>query len=130
MFAVYAVAYRNDKWAANEGDHAPVESQEAHTKSSLVSEQLIDNNVIGSNPADPIKDTKSGKNISGEPEPDKTAKHDEKEETLSGHVLCLALPVAFVQCVEERRVDECSRPDHRGGPDEELANKTGESIAD
>ena len=66
----------NDQRTADEGDHTPIKSEESHTKTSGIPEKLVDNNIIGGDPADPVEDTECSEQVTGQPEPAETSEND------------------------------------------------------
>jgi hypothetical protein len=47
--------YRCDKWTNKVGNYSPIKGEEAHPQASVCPKQGIDNNIFGSNPANPVK---------------------------------------------------------------------------
>ena len=113
-----------DERAARIRDHRPVEGEEAHTKTVVVSEEGVDHLILGTDPADPGEDGKGGEEVAGEKVPEERAEKRDEEEAFAGHVALFGAAVRRVEGVEERGVDECGGPDHRAGPDEEAAADT------
>ena len=91
--------YRNNQGATNEGDHT-VKSKEAYSKTSGVSEKLVNNHIIWCNPAHPVENTESSEQVAGEPEPAETSENNQAKELLARDVLNVPLAIVFVQCAE------------------------------
>ena len=117
--------YGNNRGTTNEGDHTPVESKEAYSNTSEVSEKLVNNHIIWCNPAHPVENTESGEQVAGEPEPAETSENSQAKELLARDVLNVPLAVVFVQCAEQSTVHERTGPDH--GPNQELTSHAGKS---
>ena len=101
--------YGNNQGVTNEGDHTPVESKEAHSKTSGVSEKLVNNHIVWRNPAHPVENTDNGKQVAGEPEPAETSEDNQAEELLAGDVL--GVPLAVVLCNVPNKAAFTSAPD-------------------
>lgn len=121
--------YRCHKRATNEGDHRPVKRENTHSKTRVSAEQGIDGEIVGGNPADPVEDTKGSEQIPWNPIPDEAACHDDTEETFTGHVAPVALAKVFVECVEKRRVNQGTRPNHTRRPNNKLSQHTAKRKA-
>ena len=73
-----------------------------------------------SNPAHPIKDAETGEQIARYPVPGETAGHSDKEKTFASPVATFTLAIVLMEGIEEGGVDEGARPNHAGGPNNEL----------
>ena len=93
--------YGNNQGATNQGDHTPVESKEAHSKTSGVSKKLVTNHIIWRNPAHLVENTESGRQVAGEPEPAETSEDNQAEELLAGDVLGVLLAVVLCNVLNE-----------------------------
>lgn len=111
----------SDEGASNIGDHSPVECEHAHTQTTVDTEERVDRWVVGNDPANPAEHAETREQESGNPIPQEASCNCNEEEALAGHVATVALAVVLVQSVEQSRVDERARPNHAGGPDDELA---------
>jgi len=60
---------RTGKGTANVGDLSPVECNQAHAQSMLITEQLVDDDVFRRNPADPGKVTEGLEKVAREEVP-------------------------------------------------------------
>lgn len=118
--------YRCNKRAADERNHGPIEGKDPHTKTSVEAEKAVDDDVFRSDPADPVKKAEGCEQISGDPVPDKASDGGYSKETLASHMATVSDTVRLVQCIEERRVDKRTGPDHALGPDDELTKHTGQ----
>jgi len=116
--------YGCNERATNEGNHAPVESKDTHSQSSVRPEQRVNNKVIRRNPADPVEHAQRREQVTRNPVPHKAARHRDAKELFARNVSTIALAVVLVQGVEQRRVHQGTRPDHAARPDDELAQET------
>src|ERR1700753_2364618 len=105
--------YGSDQGAPNPRDHSPIEGNETHTQASVVAEELIDNNVVRCDPANPVEDAEGSEQISREPVPYEGANEAVKEETFTANVATIGLSPSTMKCGEEGGVDESARPQHR-----------------
>ena len=122
--------YRCHKRTADESNHAPIEGQDAHAQASVRAEQCVDNDVVGSDPTDPVEHAECGEKVSRDPVPYKAAGEGDDEEALAGHMVGFALAIIFVQGVEKSGVDQGARPDHTRWPDDKLPQHATESKAE
>lgn len=122
--------YGCHKRTSDESNHAPIEGQDAHTQASVCAEQCVDDDVVGSNPTDPVEHAERGEEVSRNPVPYKAAGKGDDEEALAGHVVGFALAVIFVEGVEKSGVDQGARPDHTRWPDDKLPQHATESKAE
>ena len=113
--------YWGDQRAPNVCDHRPVEREDTHAEPRYCPEELIDDDIIGCDPANPIKHAEPSEKITRYPVPEKAAPQNDAKEFFPRHVAPVGLAVALVQGVEQRTVNESSRPDHARRPDEESA---------
>lgn len=116
-------AYRSDQRTANVGDHTPIKREETHAKTCLITKELVDDDVVWSNPACPVEYRERGEDIPGEPVPYEAANHGVYEESLARHVSRILFTIVSVKGVKQRAVNQHARVDHRGWPDQELANE-------
>lgn len=117
---------RCDEGTIDEGDHAPVKGQETHSKARLIAEELVYNDIVRGNPANPIENAECREDVAREPKPKEAGKHGEDEELLARNMLRLALAVVTVESVEKSGIYERARPEHARWPDKELANNASE----
>lgn len=82
-------------------------------KSTCVSEELIDNDIVGDDPADPVKVREGLENVVREPIPARRADEYVEEEAFTANTP--ALPdtgvLLMVQCVEKGAGNQIDRPD-------------------
>jgi len=78
----------------------------------LISEHLVDWNVVGDNPAHPGEVTEGLEDITWEEIPHETTKEAIGEKSLAGYAATLSDPSVLlrVQCVEEGTSNEVIRP--------------------
>lgn len=117
---------RSSQWRSNVCNLGPIEGDQRHTQTGDDTEELVDNNVLGSNPANPGEVTEGTEEVAGEDVPDGTAEEHEEEEAFSGdttsatHTSILLSVEGVEQCASNKRIG----PDHRGRGYEEATSDT------
>ena len=51
--------YRCDQWIRKVGNNSPIKGEKVHSQASVCSKQCINNDIVGSNPANPIEHAQS-----------------------------------------------------------------------
>jgi hypothetical protein len=94
-------------------------------------ENLIDNDVIGSDPSDEGKVAKGGEDVVGDPSPNEHAQETVHEIAVpcDGPSFNLIRTVIPVEGVEKRAVNQRRGPHHSSRPDEETAHDASERIS-
>lgn len=92
----------------------------------MIAEELVYNDIVRGDPANPVENAERGEDVAREPEPKEAGKHGEDEELLARNMLRLALAVISVKSVEKGGIYERARPEHARWPDKELANNASE----
>ena len=107
-------------------DLRPVECEDGHSQSGGSAEQLVDNDVVRDNPADPVEVRERAEEVAGEEVPTERADEDVEEEPLAGDTAAgsHAGVVLGVKGVEQRAGDQVGGPDHRGRLHQEAASDT------
>ena len=114
--------HRDNQRAADVRNHRPVECEEAHTQTTRVTEKRINDNVVRSNPADPVEDTERCEQESRDPIPYETAETCKEQEPFAGNMLRFLFAVVLVHRVQECGADKNARPDHARRPNQELSH--------
>ena len=98
----------------NTHDLVPVECDQRHAQPRLVPEQLIDDNIVGCNPAHPAKIAEGLEDVAGEEVPAEAPRKRVRKEALAREAGSVADPDVLlrVERVEERAGDEVRGPDH------------------
>lgn len=113
-------------------DLCPVESEASEGKSEAdtgrLTEKLVDDDVIGSDPGDPGKSAERRDDEVREPRPNEHAPHTIHEPSVTGYRPAIGLgrvtlPV-IVKSIQETNVDQSARPDHSCGLNKELPDRT------
>lgn len=120
---------RNQRRGTKVVDLGPVERQERHSQSLRNAEELVDDDVVGHNPAHPVESAQGGEDVAWEEVPDKGCQESVEEEALSRHLACSRC-LLVVQSREKGAVRQHRRPDHGSGPDDERPAETRETEAD
>lgn len=120
----------SDQRTSDIRDHSPIKGKETHAQTRVRAKQLVDNDVLGCNPADPVENAQRGEEVTWHPVPDEGARQRDAEELLSRDVPFVVLTVTLMQRVEQCAIDERAWPDHARRPDEELAKQTTERETD
>jgi hypothetical protein len=120
----------SDERATKVSDHGPIEREYSHAEAAECAEKLVGDDILWSNPADPVKHAESGKEIAGKPVPKETAGKGDAKELFTGHVTTLLFAVITVEGIEKGSVDESARPDHARRPNDKLAQEAAEGEAD
>lgn len=96
-------------------------------------ENFVDYDTIRRNPHNPGKRRQALEDPSGEPVPDKGAKSNDEEQLVAADGptvgLCRVRWRVIVQAVEESDVDQISRPDHGGRPNQEAASQASQPVS-
>ena len=109
---------RRPPWGCERGadvrDLRPVEGDERHSEAGVVAEELVDNDVLGRNPADPVEEREGLEDVAGEEVPAEGSQEHVGEEAFTGDTTARthAAVVLRVQGVEESASDEVRGPDH------------------
>ena len=95
----------------------PVERDDGHSKARHGAEELVDNDVVRSDPTDPVEVRQRLERISRQPVPAERAEECVGKEPLAGDTAARAHACILlrVQGVEERAGDEIGGPNHRLG---------------
>lgn len=106
---------------ANERDLGPVERDDSETEAGHGPEQLVDDDVVRCDPADPVERGKRGEEVTRDPVPAERADQSVREEALSGETSTrsYARILLGVQGVEQGASDQVGRPDHGRRVDQE-----------
>ena len=98
----------------------------------VIPKQLIDDNIIRNNPADPSEVAQSLEDIAGEEIPAKSAHKRIAEEPLAGDTAMVSDTCVLlrVQRVEKGASDQVRRPDHRGWRNEVAAGDSSDRETD
>lgn len=99
-----------------------VKGKRQKSKSTLHTEDLIDDSVLGSNPADPGEVTQSRENEIREPVPTERSTEGKEEETVTRHLANLDFLLRRVQSSIESSVPKNSRPNKAFGLDNQGAS--------
>lgn len=101
------------KRAADEGNLRPIEGNEAHSETGLVTEELVDDNVVRNNPAHPGEVAERLEKIAWDEVPTKATEPDVYEESATRESATVAYTSinSSVQSVEERAGNQVHRPD-------------------
>lgn len=96
-------------------------------------ENLVDNDIVWRNPANPGKRRQALEDPSGEPVPDKGTKANNEEQLIAADGptvgLCRVRWRVIVQAVEESDVDQIGGPNHGGRPDQEATSQTSQAVS-
>lgn len=92
--------HRSNQWASDVRDHGPIESEDAHSETAHRAEELVDDNIIGCDPANPAEGTQRSEKIARYPVPTKAARQRDAEELFPRNMVPVLLPVTLMQCVE------------------------------
>ena len=121
----YRVPWRDQRAVRVGADLRPIECDGDERHPSPATKELIDDDVIGTDPADKGKDAEEGRDEAREPVPGEGADEHIEEVSVSGDPppmglgrICLRM---IVKTVEESGVDQAGGPDHGGGPHEDLS---------
>lgn len=120
---------RGYKRAFEVGNHGPVKGEDAHAETRVCSEQGVDDNIVGGNPASPIEDAEGSEKEAWNPVPDEAANESNEEETFAGNVASVGFAKGLMKGIEEGGVDEGTGPNHAGGPDDVVTEEAAEGKA-
>lgn len=105
---------RGSKWTnADIGNLSPIEGNETHSETTLVTEQLVDDDVLWSDPAHPGEVAERLEKITWEEVPTKTPEPDVCEESPTRETRTGAHTSIYLgmQSIEERAVNQIRGPD-------------------
>lgn len=110
---------------------APIEGDEGHAEARHGTEQLVDNNVFGNNPAYPVRVGEGGEDVSREEVPRERGNETPQEESLTGDTSASSHTCILLRMkgVEQRAGDKISGPDHRRRLYQETASNTADREA-
>lgn len=113
-------------------DLGPIKGEEAHTEPMRGTEQLVDDDVVGDDPADPAEVAEGGEEVAGDEVPGDRPGETDEEEAFAGHASTVTNTsiVGRVQSVEKGACDEIGGPDHGWGLDEEPTSDTTDGETD
>ena len=99
----------------------------------MPAKDLVHDNIVRRNPADPHEVRQALEDPPGEPVVDEGGAPDDEEQAVPANLPAVRLGGVgrrvVVQGVEERAVDKVRGPDHGGGPHEEAARQAREAVA-
>ena len=123
---------RGSKRGPNVGNLTPVEGDNGHSKPRYSTEELVDDNIVRNNPANPVGVRERLKHVAREPVPRERADEDVSEEAFARNSPTIThTSIALrVKCVEERTRNEVCWPDHGGRLNKESSGDTANGEAD
>ena len=111
---------RHNEGICGPGNLCPVKSEDAHTQAIVDTKELVDDDIIGGDPADPVEVGESGEEIAGKEEEEKGG-HAEID-IVSVATEASAFAVLFcVEGIEEGAGDQILGPEHTGWPHQEAS---------
>ena len=112
---------RGREGRADVRDLGPVEGDEGHAQAREVSEQLVDDEVVGRNPADPVEVAEGLEDVAREEVPEERAGERIDEETFTGDTPMSSNTSVLlgVEGVEQRAIDQIHWPNHGWGRNKE-----------
>lgn len=127
------VERRDQRRAQETAVYRPVERGGHEAISVSWTKDLLDNDTVGRNPANPSKRRQALEDPAGEPEPDKGTEAYNEEQLVAADFpavgLCRVRRRVIVQAVEEGDVDQVGGPDHGGGPDQEATSQASQAVS-
>lgn len=103
-------------------------------EAGIVAEDLVDNHIIGRDPADPVEVGESLGDPTGEPVPCKTPGKDVEEVPVSANAPSIGRVgiggFVIVKSVHESRLSQGLRPDHGCRPDQKSAHDSSHAEPD
>lgn len=111
---------------ANVSDLAPVECDDRHSEARDGTEELVDDDIVGGDPADPVEIREGAEDVAREEVPAEGTEEAVEEEAFTRDTTARTDTGVLlrVQRVEQGAGDEVGGPDHGRGLDEEAASNT------
>lgn len=105
---------RSSQRRSDVSDLSPIEGNDRHSETGSIPEELVDDDIVGSNPTYPAEYAKSGEKIPWEKVPQTGANEAYREESFSRNTASTTHTSVMLtmECVEEGTSDQIGGPDH------------------